>query len=182
MIADHLSRPNQPITTEWSLHSEIVNWIFRTWGTPNSGHVCHNPQHASSPVYVSTSRASSTGDRCSVTRLTGKLDEQFSTVPLLIKVIQKIWTTQECKVILIAPWWPLQSWFPHLLCLCLDCPLIIPYHWDLLSQQGYVSDGKAYHLHAWRLSCSTTKQQVFCIISLILKACHLKLSKDTGPA
>ena len=80
VIADHLSQPNQPITTEWSLHSETVNWIFRTWGTPNSGHVCHNPQHASSPVYVSTSRASSTGDRCSVTRLAGKLDEQFSTV------------------------------------------------------------------------------------------------------
>ena len=32
---------------------------------------------------------------------------------------------------------------------------------DLLSQQGirYVSDGKPFHLHAWRLSCSTTKQQ-----------------------
>ena len=34
VIADHLSRPNQPITTEWSLHPEIVNQIFRFWGTP----------------------------------------------------------------------------------------------------------------------------------------------------
>ena len=34
MIADHLSRPNQPIPTEWSLHPEIVKRIFRVWGTP----------------------------------------------------------------------------------------------------------------------------------------------------
>ena len=40
-------------------------------------------------------------------------------------------------------------------------PCIIPYHRDQLSQQGYVLDGKSYHMHAWRLSCSTTKQQVF---------------------
>ena len=33
-IADHLSRPNQPIPTEWSLLPEIVRRIFRVWGTP----------------------------------------------------------------------------------------------------------------------------------------------------
>ena len=80
VIAANVSRPNQPLTTEWSLHPEIVNLIFRTWGTPNSGHVCHNLQRASSPVYVSTSRASSTDDRCSVTRLAREVDVQFSTI------------------------------------------------------------------------------------------------------
>ena len=34
VIADRLSRPNQPISTEWSLHSEIVDRIFQFWGTP----------------------------------------------------------------------------------------------------------------------------------------------------
>ena len=34
VIADHLSHPNQPIPTEWSLHPEIVSRIFRVWGTP----------------------------------------------------------------------------------------------------------------------------------------------------
>ena len=32
VIADHLSR--QPISTEWSLHPEIMSWIFGFWGTP----------------------------------------------------------------------------------------------------------------------------------------------------
>ena len=50
-VADHLCLPNQPIIAEWSLHAETVNCIF---GTRDSrGHVCHSPQHASSPVYVS---------------------------------------------------------------------------------------------------------------------------------
>ena len=34
VTADRLSRPNQPITTEWSLHHKVVNLIFRLWGTP----------------------------------------------------------------------------------------------------------------------------------------------------
>ena len=34
VIGDWLSRPNQPITTKWSLYHEVVNLIFRLWGTP----------------------------------------------------------------------------------------------------------------------------------------------------
>ena len=107
VIADHLSHPNQPISTEWSLHPEIVNRIFRVWGTPEI--------------------------------------DMFA------------------EVILVAPWWPSQSWFPHLLRLCLEHPLVLPYRRDLLSQQDqkYISDGKLFHLHAWRLSCDTTKRQAF---------------------
>ena len=47
-------------------------------GSSSSRHVCHSPQHASYPVYVSSSGASSTGDRCSVSRL---VDVHVSTVP-----------------------------------------------------------------------------------------------------
>ena len=61
-------------------------------------------------------------------------------------------------MILIAPWWPSQPWFPHLLRLSVDHPRFFQYRRDLLSQQGYISSGKSYHLHTWRLSCSTTKQ------------------------
>ena len=32
VIADRLFRPNQPIITEWTLHPEVVNLIFRLWG------------------------------------------------------------------------------------------------------------------------------------------------------
>ena len=71
MIADQLSRPNQPITIEWSLHPEVVNLLFKLWGTPvvdmfATVHNTHLPQ------FVSSSGATSTGDRCSVTAWTGR--------------------------------------------------------------------------------------------------------------
>ena len=53
---------------------------LRDKGNSSSGHVCHSPQHTSSPVYVSNSGASSTSDRCSVTRLAGVVDVHVSTV------------------------------------------------------------------------------------------------------
>ena len=62
----------------------------------------------------------------------------FPPVPLLCKVIQKLRTIQESEVILIAPWWPSQPWFPHLLQLCVDHPQFFQFRRDLLSQQGYV--------------------------------------------
>ena len=36
VIADWLSQPNQPIMTEWSLHPQVVNQIFKLWGGPTS--------------------------------------------------------------------------------------------------------------------------------------------------
>ena len=61
--------------TEWSLQSEVV-----TVGNSNSGHVCHSPQHPSSPVHVCSSGASSTGDSWLVTGLAGEVDVHVSTV------------------------------------------------------------------------------------------------------
>ena len=60
VIADWLSRPNQPSTTECSLNPKIVNQIFGTWGTPAvcmfaTVHNMHLPQ-----FFVSCSRALST--------------------------------------------------------------------------------------------------------------------------
>ena len=52
LIADGLSRLNQPITTKWSLHPEVVNLMFRLWGTPvvdmfATVHHMHLPQFMS---------------------------------------------------------------------------------------------------------------------------------------
>ena len=52
VIADRLSWPKQPITTEWSLHPKVMNLIFRLWGTPvvdmfATVHNTHLPQFLS---------------------------------------------------------------------------------------------------------------------------------------
>ena len=50
----------------------------------------------------------------------------FPPFPLLNKVIQKLRTVKTGEVILIAPWWPSQPWFSHLLRLSVDHPLSVP--------------------------------------------------------
>ena len=159
MIADHLSRPNQPISTEWSLHPEIVKRIFRLWGTPevdmfatvSNSHLPRFMSPIPEPRALAVDALSQDWQ--------GRSMYMFPPFPLLNKVIQKLRSTQAAEVVLIAPWWPSQSWIPHLLRLCVEHPLAFPYHRDLLSQQDhkYVSDGKSYHL----LSCDTIKQQAF---------------------
>ena len=136
MIADRLSQPNHPITTEWSLNPKIVTQILGTWGTPT----VDSPQHASSPVYFSNLGASSTGDRCSVTRLAGKVDVNVSTIH---PAQQSYSETQDhpggrsdTNSHLVA----VTTLVSNLLCR-VDHPLFLSYHRDLLSQQGYVSDG-----------------------------------------
>ena len=163
VIADHLSRPNQPIPTEWSLHPEIVKRIFRVWGTPevdmfatlSNSHLPRFMSPVPEPRALAVDALSQDWQ--------GRSMYMFPPFPLLSKVVQKLRSTHVAEVILVAPWWPSQPWFPLLLRLCVEHPLILPYRQDLLSQQDqkYISDGKSFHLHAWRLSCDTTKQQAF---------------------
>ena len=158
VIADHLSRPNQSIPTEWSLHPEIVKRIFRVWGTPEVDMFATLPRFMSpvpEPRALAVDALSQDWQ--------GRSMYMFPPFPLLNRVVQKLRSTQAAEVILVAPWWTSQPWFPHLLRLCVEHPLTLPYRQDLLSQQDqkYISDGKSFHLHVWRLSCDTTKQQVF---------------------
>ena len=153
VIADYLSRPNQPISTEWSLHPEIVQRIFRVWGTPevdmfatlSNSHLPRFMSPIPEPRALAVDALSQDWQ--------GRSMYMFPPFPLLSNVIQKLRSTQVAEVVLIAPWWPTQSWFLHLLRLCVEQPLALPYLQDLLSQQDqkYVSDGKLYRLHAWRL-------------------------------
>ena len=118
VIADHLSRPNQPISTEWSLHPEIVKHIFRLWGTPevdmfatvSNSHLPRFMSPVPEPRALAVDALSQDWQ--------GRSMYMFPPFPLLNKVIQKLRSTQSAEVILVAPWWPNQSWFPHLLRLC----------------------------------------------------------------
>ena len=69
------------------------------WENSSSGHVCHNPQHASSPVnvFIKTLAIDALSQ-----------DWLFPPFPLLSEVIRKLRTTQEFEVILIAHWCPSQ--------------------------------------------------------------------------
>ena len=169
VIADRLSQLNQPITTEWGLHPEIVTRIFGTWGTLT---LTCLPQ-STTPIFPSLclrSRASRTGDRCSDTGLAGEVNVcvstfspaqqnhsetkyhpggrgyMYSNSPMV--AITTVVSTSTLSVCGPPCVWTILASFRTAETYCHNRP-------------GYVSDGKSYHLHTWRLSCSTTKQQDF---------------------
>ena len=91
VIAVWLSWPNQPITTEWSLQPEIVNLIFRLWGTPVVDILLKSTTH----IFPSLSlHFRSTGDRCPVTGLAGEVNVHVSTIsPAQHLYYICVWTT-----------------------------------------------------------------------------------------
>ena len=103
VIADRLSQPNQPIMTEWSLHPEVVNLIFRLWGTQfvdmfATVHNTHLPQFMSPVPEPRALAIDALSQDCQ-----GRSMYLFPLFPLLNKVIQKLRTTQMGEVIIIAP-------------------------------------------------------------------------------
>ena len=136
---DWLSRLNQPITTEWRLHPEIVNQIFQTWGTPAvdifaTVHNTHLPQFIS-PVLEPRALAIDAVSH----DWQGRSMYLFLPFPLLSKVIQKLRTIQEGELILIAPGGHHNRGFhTYMYYVCVWTTHILPYRRDLLSQQRQV--------------------------------------------
>ena len=77
VIADHLSRPNQPISTEWSLHPKIVKPYLQALGDTRSRHVCNSVKLPPSSVHVSNSGATIPSGGCSVSGLAGEVNVSF---------------------------------------------------------------------------------------------------------
>ena len=69
-----------------------------------------------------------------------------------------------CKIILIAPNWPRQHWFPQLLEMLVACPISPPVLDDLLSQgRGKIvhPNPRSLNLTAWLLSTKSSAQRAF---------------------
>ena len=165
-LSEHDSRP--PISSE-SANTDRVEPPpqdrepqLRVLGDTRSRHVCDCVALPPSLVHVSNSGATSPSGGCSVSGLAGEVNVNVSSIPS---------AQQSHSEALVHPGGRSNSYSPLVAetvvvstptsSLCGSPP--VPYRQDLLSQQDqkYVSDGKLYLLHAWRLSCDTIKQQSF---------------------
>ena len=79
----------------------------------------------------------------------------FPPFAVIRKVLNKFRGSRNCRMTLVAPWWPQREWFPDLLSLVVEEPRLLPLRRDLLRQPL----GRAVHLNlpmlhltAWRLS------------------------------
>ena len=154
VLADRLSRITKPISTEWGLNQSVANAVFRMTQFPNLDLFATRLNHKL-PLYVSPIPDQKA---LSIDALTMNWNHihgyAFPPFHLIPSVINKIRTAQ-CKVVLIAPFWPIRTWFPELLNLLISSPITLPIRPNLLEQLH----GKFLHqnpgllqLHAWELS------------------------------
>ena len=103
---------------------------------------------------------------------TGMLAYAFPLLCLVPKILLKIRSeVGDCKIILIAPAWNNQSWFPDLLDLSCSLPLALPSRAVVFSQNRrlFHPNPEKLALHAWMLSGKTSIREYF----------HAKLPRES---
>jgi ribonuclease HI len=151
--ADKLSRwVASPL--EWELNRQVVQSVFQVMGEPmiDLFATSHNKQ-----VMVYCSRFPEMGayhvDSLAMSwdNLFGYAFPPMCLIPVVLERIEQ----SQCVVILVAPLWPRRAWFPRLLDLLIEEPIVLPQRPDLLTQDN----GQLQHpcpenwqLLAWKLS------------------------------
>lgn len=164
VIADQLSRAGQLLPTEWSLHPDVAHWIFQHLGVPLVD-LFATRYNNKLPLFVSPvpdPRALDT-DALSMS-WENLMAYAFPPHQILPQVLQKIRLTKSCSVILVAPLWPNQSWFPALIELADPDPLPLPLWPSLLKQprtNQFHWNPALLKLHAWKLVRSPSRQPAF---------------------
>ena len=161
-LADALSR-GKVTPTEWSLNKVITSRIFLILGCP------HIDMFASAlnnqlPVFCSRYPHPQAWamDALSI-EWKNMFAYAFPPISILPTVIGKV-ARDEYKILLIAPFWPRQPWFPRLVRLLVGTPLVLPDRQDLLlqPQSRYCHPAPGdLHLTCWPLSSVHSEQQAF---------------------
>src|SRR5207253_3765978 len=112
----------------------------------------------------------------------------FPPFVLLNQVLRKIASSLNGVFILVAPLWPVQAWFIHLLDLLVGQPRLLPAHPHLLSQQNGIHlhpSLPTLKLHAWLLSTNVSDRKGFrnCLRNAYPRLCatvHLPFMRASG--
>ena len=139
---------------EWSLNQKWADFLFQTFGRP---HIDLFASHLNNKLTTFCSRRPHpkawASDALSL-NWDGLLTYAFPPLPLLQRVLLKL-RRSRAMMILVAPFWPRQPWFPLILQMLVDLPLRLPQDPYLLSQRGgriLHPDLRSLDLVAWKLS------------------------------
>ena len=163
ILADRLSRLDRPIKTEWALDQTIANSIFQMLNYPNVD-LFATRFNRRLPLYVSPV-PDSHALAVDALSMNWNLLHAYAFPPTILipSVLAKIHHSQY-RILLIAPFWPLQLWFSEVLQLLVSAPIHLPLFPNLLTQ----SKGKFLHqnlplldLHAWELSNNQSEIKSF---------------------
>ena len=151
ILADALSRSHTVLPTEWTLQKKLLPPIWDLWFQPMVD-LFATKFSKRLPIYVSPvpdPEAYAT-DALSIS-WTNILGYAFPPFPIIPQVLRKA-RLDEARLILIAPFWPAQPWFPDLQTMSHVPPVAIPVSENMLIQprSGIPhANPQLLNLHAW---------------------------------
>ena len=154
VTVDVLSRPNQVIGSEWTLHQEVLDQLVHKW--PAVIDLFATSLTARLPVYFSPASDPRAAGTDALLQSWDDLQAYaFPPIAIIRRVLLKLRSSKNCELTLIAPFWPQRDWFPDFLELLSDVPVTLSGRRDLLRQPHF----HRFHLNlpmlqltAWRLS------------------------------
>jgi len=163
VFADALSRPDRILGTEWMLCPAVFQQLCRVFGAPNID-LFATSRNTQLPVFFSPLPESEALATDAISqKWDGMSGYAYPPTGFLTEVLHKI-TRSQCEVLLVAPCWPTQAWFPLLLSLLIDKPRRLPNSNKLLKQPGtsiFHKSPQNLRLHAWKLSSDLSKRRDF---------------------
>ena len=153
IIADQLSRPHLILQSEWTLVPQVLEPVWRIWFRPMVDLFATMFNHRL-PVYVSPVPDPNAWRIDAFSCLwSGLLIYAFPPWSVLGRVLRKA-RVEKARLILIAPLWPAQAWYPDLLELSHVPPLRLQLRdRSLIQPRSGIPHGNVglLNLHAWLL-------------------------------
>ena len=153
VVADQLSRSNQILAGEWSLHQQVMRQVSQIWFPPEVD-LFATRWNTKLPKFVSPIQDPKAWKVDAMSfPWTELVAYMFPPSSMLNKVVQKL-AIDKPKTILIAPWWPTQPWWQSLVKWSVLPAVALPMFPNLLRQPitGLTCPHlKTLQLHAWFL-------------------------------
>ena len=89
------------------------------------------------------------------------MEYAFPPFALVWRYLQQVILQQVQKLVIVAPVWETQLWYPLLLQLCVDFPPLLPQPVDLLTRQGENHPLTHLQLAGWLVSTVRTQRHAF---------------------
>ncbi|PFX11520.1 Retrovirus-related Pol polyprotein from transposon opus [Stylophora pistillata] len=148
-------------TSDWKLNSALFRQLLQAWGT------LELDLFASRLTYQLDQFVSWRPDPQALFTDAFTLDWSkfrayaFPPFALIGHCLQQVRRQKVPYIVLVAPVWMSQPWYPLLLDLCIDFPLLFPLRKDLLSQGPYIHPLDNLQLAGWLLSTEVSRRQEF---------------------
>ena len=164
VLADLVSRCEQVIGTQWSLHPQVARSLLRVWGNPLID-LFATSLNAKLPLYYSLVLDPRAVFEDAFRHSWDDLDlYAFPPFALIGRVIALIQESSRVAMTLVAPLRPEKEWFTDLLLLLTQPPLALPW-WNSLLRQPHCNlfhqGVHSLNLHSWRLSSITFESRAF---------------------